>query len=118
MSAAYDTRAPKPEASAIALHRLDAEQALLGAILFDNETLNRIGPLAPEHFYDPAHQRIFAAIKGHVSEGKLAALYERFGTKEKIFAALVEERSSNMRAPLVLEPADNGATRISTSPCA
>lgn len=72
MSAAYDTRAPKPEASAIALHRLDAEQALLGAILFDNETLNRIGPLAPEHFYDPAHQRIFAAIKGHVSEGKLA----------------------------------------------
>jgi AcrR family transcriptional regulator len=35
------------------------------------------------------------------------ALYERFGSKERIFAALVERRAATMRAPLTLgEPTD------------
>lgn len=54
------------------LHRLDAEQALLGAILFDNATLELIGPLAAEHFFDPCHQRIFATAKQMAAEGKVA----------------------------------------------
>ena len=50
---------------------VDIEQALLGAILVDNYSLERVSALLkPEHFYDPLHQRLFDAIermwaKGH-----------------------------------------------------
>jgi len=54
-------------------HNLDAEQALLGAILFDNETYNRITPkLQARHFYDPAHGRIFDACAAKIAVGSLA----------------------------------------------
>jgi len=63
-------------------HNLDAEQALLGAILFDNETYNRItAKLEPKHFYDPVHGRIFAACADTISAGNLAdgvTMRERF----------------------------------------
>ncbi len=59
-----------------------AEQALLGAILFDNDAFNRIGDrLKPHHFYDPVHGRIFAACADMIGKGKLAdgvTLRERF----------------------------------------
>src|SRR5262245_7783026 len=51
---------------------IDVEQALLGAILVDNYSLERVSAsLKPEHFYDPLHQRLYEAIermwaKGHV----------------------------------------------------
>ncbi len=54
------------------LQRVDAEQALLGAIIFDNEILQRIGPLDAEHFFDPVHQRIFSAAKTIIAEGGYA----------------------------------------------
>jgi len=78
---------PIPHPSAIpvprtAPHNLDAEQALLGAILFDNETFNRItSKLEPKHFYDPVHGRIFAACAEVISAGNLAdgvTMRERF----------------------------------------
>jgi len=54
-------------------HNLEAEQALLGAILFDNEAFNRIGDrLKPHHFYDPIHGRIFAVCSDLIGRGKLA----------------------------------------------
>jgi len=63
-------------------HNLDAEQALLGAILFDNETFNRISSkLEPKHFYDPVHGRIFQACAETIQGGGLAdgvTLRERF----------------------------------------
>lgn len=44
-------------------HNIEAEQALLGAILINNEALDRIGErLAVDHFYEPLHGRIFVAI--------------------------------------------------------
>ena len=59
-----------------------AEQALLGAILFDNDAFNRIGDrLKPLHFYDPVHGRIFSACAEMIGKGKLAdgvTLRERF----------------------------------------
>ncbi|MES1203542.1 MAG: replicative DNA helicase [Pseudomonadota bacterium] len=71
-------------------HNLDAEQGLLGAILYDNETFNRIGDrLRPQHFYDPVHGRIFEVCVNMISRGKLAdgvTLREHF-TRE---AALAE----------------------------
>ena len=43
---------------------VDIEQALLGAILIDNYSLERVSALLkPEHFYDPLHQRLFEAVE-------------------------------------------------------
>src|SRR5262249_6358240 len=50
---------------------VDVEQALLGALLVDNYSLERISSsLKPGHFYDPLHHRLYEAIermwaKGH-----------------------------------------------------
>jgi len=52
---------------------LAAEQALLGALLANNKAFERVGEyLAPEHFADPVHGRIFHAIKRRVEAGQLA----------------------------------------------
>lgn len=54
-------------------HSIEAEQALLGAILFDNETYNRItAKLRPDHFYDPVHGKIFDVCAARISSGALA----------------------------------------------
>ncbi|MEQ8178544.1 MAG: replicative DNA helicase [Amphiplicatus sp.] len=53
---------------------IEAEQALLGAILFDNEIFYRVAAyLKPEHFYDPVHQIVFDACARLISSGRLAA---------------------------------------------
>ena len=52
---------------------LAAEQALLGALLANNKAFERVGEyLAPDHFADPVHGRIFHAIKRRVEAGQLA----------------------------------------------
>jgi replicative DNA helicase len=63
---------------------VDVEQALIGAILVDNYSLERVSTtLKPEHFYDPLHQRLYDAIermwaKGHaVTPLTLKALMEQ-----------------------------------------
>jgi len=53
---------------------LDAEQAILGAILFDNELFYRAAAfLKDEHFYDPVHQMIYAAFGELINGGRLAS---------------------------------------------
>jgi len=53
---------------------LDAEQAILGAILFDNEVFYRAAAfLKGEHFYDPVHALIYDACSELVSSGRLAS---------------------------------------------
>ncbi len=54
-------------------HNIDAEQALLGAILINNEAYHRVGEyLRPEHFYEPVHRRIFEAVVRLIEGGRLA----------------------------------------------
>lgn len=53
-------------------HNLDAEQALLGALLFDNKILDRLGPLEESSFFDPVHGRIFAVARDRIKAGQLA----------------------------------------------
>lgn len=81
-STAVGAPAPSPETPPSLPHDLRAEQALLGAILFDNDALTRIGDkLKPHHFYDPVHGKIFAACSEMIGKGKLAdgvTLRERF----------------------------------------
>jgi replicative DNA helicase len=63
-------------------HNLEAEQALLGSLLFDNAAYERLGDtLQGRHFYEPFHQRLFEAIEDYVRKGLLAepiVLMERF----------------------------------------
>jgi replicative DNA helicase len=52
---------------------IEAEQALLGALLVNNETLQHIGDkLRAQHFYEPLHQRIFEAIQKFNDKGLIA----------------------------------------------
>ena len=50
-----------------------AEQALLGALLANNRAYERVSDfLIAEHFADPIHGRVFAAIVRRVEAGQLA----------------------------------------------
>ncbi|MBE9603961.1 replicative DNA helicase [Acetobacteraceae bacterium H6797] len=52
---------------------LQAEQALLGALLANNKAYERVSEfLAPAHFADPVHGRIYQAIQRRVEAGQLA----------------------------------------------
>ncbi|HEY4252733.1 MAG TPA: replicative DNA helicase [Roseomonas sp.] len=52
---------------------IQAEQALLGALLANNKAYERIGEfLAEHHFADPVHGRIFRAVQRRIEAGQLA----------------------------------------------
>jgi len=51
---------------------VEVEQALLGTVLVDNYSLERVSAtLKPEHFYDPLHQRLFEAIEKMWAKGQI-----------------------------------------------
>ncbi len=52
---------------------IELEQALLGAVLVNNEVMQVVGALAPEHFFDPLHNSIFEALRGLIAAGKRAS---------------------------------------------
>jgi replicative DNA helicase len=52
---------------------IEAEQALLGALLYDNAAFERLGDhLQARHFFEPFHQRLFAAVESNIRKGQLA----------------------------------------------
>ncbi|MFJ5938568.1 DnaB-like helicase N-terminal domain-containing protein [Streptomyces sp. NPDC093071] len=51
---------------------LKAEQAVLGAVLLDPDQLAHLDWLAPDHFYRPVHQALFAALRTFRSDGHQA----------------------------------------------
>jgi replicative DNA helicase len=52
---------------------IEAEQALLGVLLYDNAAYERLSDaLQACHFFEPFHGRLFAAIQAHVRRGHLA----------------------------------------------
>lgn len=54
-------------------HNIEVEQALLGAILVNNEAFYRISDfLLPAHFFEPIHQKIFELTSSLVRSGKTA----------------------------------------------
>src|ERR1700676_4038072 len=69
-------QAPEPASAAyrMAPHNIEAEQALLGAILVNNEALYRVSDfLEPLHFFEPIHQQIYDHARSLVRTGKLAS---------------------------------------------
>jgi replicative DNA helicase len=54
-------------------HNIEAEQALLGAILVNNEAFYRVSDfLEPTHFFEPIHQQIYQLARDLIRAGKLA----------------------------------------------
>ena len=54
-------------------HNVEAEQALLGAVLVNNEAFYRVSDfLEPRHFYEPIHQKIYEVMAGLIRAGKIA----------------------------------------------
>jgi replicative DNA helicase len=54
-------------------HNIEVEQALLGAILVNNEAFYRVSDfLEPEHFFEPLHQKVYKDIGSLVRAGKAA----------------------------------------------
>lgn len=75
MSSPLTLPRPAPETPIFreAPHNLEAEQALLGAILVNNEALDRVSNfLKPAHFFDPLHGRIFETAAKLIMGGKRA----------------------------------------------
>lgn len=65
--------APEPIHFREAPHNIEAEQALLGAILINNEALDRVSMfLEPGHFFDPLHAEIFETTGKMIHAGKQA----------------------------------------------
>jgi replicative DNA helicase len=69
-------------------HNLEAEQALLGAILVNNEAFHRVSEfLKAEHFFEPVHARIYQACADRIGRGQLAdakALFHLFDEDEAL----------------------------------
>jgi len=54
-------------------HNLEAEQALLGALMINNDAYDRVSDfLKPEHFFEPLHAKLYDALSSLVGLGKLA----------------------------------------------
>ena len=89
----------------------EAEQALIGALLYDNEIFHRVsGIVQAKHFYNPIHVRIFDSIATLVEHGKLAdaiVLKNRFAQDDTLvdiggveyLARLLHDAPSGSAAP-------------------
>ncbi|MGD9542489.1 replicative DNA helicase [Methylocystis sp.] len=67
----------QPEAPAYRAppHNIEAEQALLGAILVNNDAFDRVSDfLKPEHFSEELHRRIYEVAAQLIRAGKLATV--------------------------------------------
>jgi len=67
--------APDPGTPAYrtAPHNIEAEQALLGAILVNNDAFYRVSDfLETKHFFEPIHQTIFETASSIIRAGKIA----------------------------------------------
>src|SRR5262252_3461749 len=78
MVMAVESTARKQPAEAAPLfrsapHNIEVEQALLGAILVNNEAFYRVSDfLEPGHFFEPLHQKIFELASSLIRAGKIA----------------------------------------------
>ena len=68
-----DGAAPNGE-STIQPHTIEAEQALLGALLVNNDVYDRVAAIVNEsHFFDPVHGRIFETAARRIQKNALAS---------------------------------------------
>jgi len=111
---------PVPAAPAPAFrappHNLEAEQALLGAILVNNEACDRVSSfLRAGHFYDALHGRIYDAASKLVLGGKRATpitLKTYFQTEEPVGELTVPQYLGRLaaNATTIINAEDYGRT--------
>jgi len=67
-----DRAAPRRDNGRVPPHNLSAEESLLGALLLSREVVGQVSELGlqVEHFYKPAHQHIYSAIRGLMATGQ------------------------------------------------
>src|SRR5689334_6916606 len=54
-------------------HNIEAEQALIGAMLVNNEAFYRVSDfLEPKHFFEPIHQKIYEVTGSLIRANKIA----------------------------------------------
>ncbi|WP_308729521.1 DnaB-like helicase N-terminal domain-containing protein, partial [Burkholderia gladioli] len=53
-------------------HSIEAEQSVLGALMIDNDSIDRIGALRPEHFFRYEHRILFEGITKLIAAGRSA----------------------------------------------
>ena len=64
----------RTESYRAAPQNVDAEQALLGAILVNNEAFYRVSDfLLPEHFFEPVHRSIYQVAGELIRANKIAS---------------------------------------------
>ena len=91
-------------------HNIEAEQALLGAILVNNEAHDRVsGFLLPEHFFDPVHAEIYETAAKLIGAGKQAT-----PVTLKTFFENAEPIDSDLTVPQYLGRLAASATTIIT----
>lgn len=61
------------EATPATMANVEAEQAVLGALLVKNDALHRLHGLRAAHFFDPVHGDIFEKIAERVHDGRTAS---------------------------------------------
>lgn len=55
-------------------HNIEAEQALLGALLVNNDVFDRVAAIVQaDHFYEPVHARIFEVAANRIQKNALAS---------------------------------------------
>lgn len=63
----------KPLTSSSLPHNIEAEQALIGCLLYDNGAYERVmDGLSHTHFYEPFHQKIYKLVEDQIKKGDLA----------------------------------------------
>src|SRR5665213_42925 len=69
-----DLRAVQPAPDIVhAPCNIEAEQALLGVLLYDNSAYERLSDhLQARHFFEPFHGRLYDAVQSHIRRGQLA----------------------------------------------
>jgi replicative DNA helicase len=100
--------ATEPVAFREAPHNIEAEQALLGAILINNEAMDRVSQfLEPIHFFDPLHGQIFEIAGKMIQTGKQATPITL-----KTFFDSAEPIDAHMTVPQYLGRLATSATTI------
>ena len=54
-------------------HDIEVEQALLGALMINNDGAEHVSFLTAEHFFDPVHGRIYTTIINRINDRRIAS---------------------------------------------
>lgn len=99
-----------------AICNIEVEQSLLGTILMANEALVHVKDhLAPEHFFEPLHQKIFEVMSDMVRDGKVAnPLTVKTFLPEKIDGLRLDDKPATVMAYLARLVAMTGPVDLVT----